>query len=239
MLHEQRVKGYPVRRVDHLPERGFGLLGGPRPDHAEPVRDPVHVGVDRDRRDAVPEHEHAVRGLRPDARERREEVERAGDLALETVEDRPGARADDPGLHPVEPGRTDQRLEAPRARPGERWRVGVAREEPGARDVGVRVPGPLREDRADQHLERILGVVPQVRGPPVPGAVERRQPVQDLLPVGRTEARRGIHGSGLARGPERARPGAEFASSVVRSRPGSERSGSSSPFLLRMSSPMR
>ena len=233
MLHEQRVKGYPVRRVDHLPERGFGLLGGPRPDHAEPVRDPVHVGVDRDRRDAVPEHEHAVRGLRPDARERREEVERAGDLALETVEDRPGARADDPGLHPVEPGRTDQRLEAPRARPGERWRVGVAREEPRARDVGVRVPGPLREDRADEHLERVLGVVPQVRSPPVPRSVERAEPVEQTLPIEPGVGTRARHPGALRL------VGAAVAAGSEDVTPGSDRSGSPRSPDSRNSSPTR
>jgi hypothetical protein len=226
VLDEQRVERYPVAPVDDPGELGLGLLGALRSDDPEPVGDPVHVGVDRDRGDAVAEDEDAVRRLRADVGEAHERVELPRHRAAEFREDRPRAVAHRAALHPVETRRADERLDLGRGGRGERRRVGEPGEEAGARGVGVRVARPLREDRADQHLERVLGVVPEVRGPPVARAVERRQPVEDRLPVPRGEAG---HGHGRVRG-------ALGAVSI----PGSERSGSSSaPPSARRSSPTR
>jgi len=226
VLDEQRVEGDPVGARHHARERPLRRFGRPRADDAEAVRDPVHVGVDRDRRDPVPEHEHAVRRLRADVRQAHERLKVPGDLAAEPVEERLGARPHAPGLHAVEPGRPDERLD--RLGPGPRERAGirVPREQAGARDVGVRVPGPLGEDRADQDLERVFRVVPEVRGPPVAGPIEGRQAVEDRLP--RERYRRGP--------PHDCRPPTAGTDSV----PGSERSGSSGAApSRRTSSPMR
>ena len=239
MLDEERVERDPVLRVEHLAQRRFGLLGGPGPHDAEPVRDAVDVRVDRDRRDPVAEDEDAVRRLRADPGQRRQRLEAARDLPVEPVEHRRGAGPDHAGFDPVEAGRPDQRLEVGRTRPGERRGVGVAREEARARDVGVRVARPLREDRADQHLERVLGVVAQVRRAPVPGPVELREPVEDLFPLPGGEAGGRRHPP--PPGGERAlgRPEGSAGPGSAVSRPGSERSGSSSPFFARRSSPTR
>jgi hypothetical protein len=120
----------------------------------------VHVGVDRDRRDPVAEDQHAVRGLRADARERRQLLE---GLRYRTVEPVPDLSRDDPehaGLHVVEAGHPDERLDVGALRAGERGSVREPGEETRARDVRVRVARALREDRADEDLERVLGVVP-------------------------------------------------------------------------------
>ena len=233
MLDEQGVDGDPVPRVDPFSQRSLGLFGRPGPHDAEPVRDPMDVGVHRDRRDPVAEDEDAVRGLRPDAGERHERFKVAGDHSAEPLQDLGRHPAEDPGLHPVEPRRPDQWFDLGRGGAGERRRVREPLEEAGACDVGVRVAGPLREDRADEDLERVLCVVAQVRSPPVPRAVERAQPVEEPFPVepgGRTV--QGAHG-----GPLRA-----FAEPPVRTAvdtPGSERSGSSPSSAPRNSSPTR
>jgi hypothetical protein len=120
----------------------------------------MYVRVDRDRRDPVSEDEDAVRGLGTDAGKRGQLLEGPGDRAGEPVED---LVRDDPkhvGLHTVEAGHPDQGLDVGPLRTGERRSVREPGEETGARNVGVRVAGALREDRADEDLERVLGVVP-------------------------------------------------------------------------------
>ncbi len=232
MLDEQRVERDPVPRRDDRPQALLGRLRAGGPHDAEPVGDPVHVGVDRDRRDPVAEDEHAVRGLRPDAAEPDELVVRPRDLAAVPLEDRPRDVADHAALRPVEPDRTQDRAQVPLGGVGEAPRVGIAGEQIGRGAVGVGVPGPLREDRADQHLERVLGVVAEVRPAPVPRAVERRQPVEQELPV---EPGRGR----LRRGHRRFRPGAGLAGTGGGPWPGSLRSGSSVASGSRRSSPTR
>ena len=238
MLYEERVQRNPELPVHELSEGGLGLLGGPGADDAEAIRDPMHVRVDRDRGDPVAEDEHAVRGLRPDPGKRGQLLERPRDPPPEPLEDRSGAVADHPRLDAIEPGRPDQGLDRVGAGPRERDRGREGREEAGARDVRVRVARPLREDRPDQHLERVLGVVAQVRPPPVAGPVEGGEAVEDSLPVGPGESRAAVHAPGLARSGGRPAGGATAGRSAAGPRPGSERSGSSASGF-RTSSPMR
>jgi hypothetical protein len=223
VLDQKRVDRDPVPLRDGGPEGGLRLFRGLGLDDAEPVRDPVDVGVDRHPRDPVPEDEDAVGRLRPDAGERGQFLERPGDDAPEPVEDLPRAGADRPGLRVVEPGLADQRFDLPGRRVREAPGVGVLREQPGRGGVGVLVPGPLREDRPDQHLERVLGVVAEVRDPPVARVVERAEAVEERFPVERSLR---CH-----------RP----ASSGADPSPGSERSGSSvgRPSTSEISSPTR
>ena len=226
MLDEERIEGDPVAAVDDARQRRFGLLGALRPHDAEPVRDPVDVGVHGDRRDAVAEDEDAVRRLGSDVGQAHQGGILPRDDAAELGEDRLRAVPDGPALDPIEAGRPDERLDRVGRGRGERGRVGEPGEQPGARGVGVRVARALGEDRPDQHLERILGVVPQVRGPPIARAVQRREPVEDRLPVAGGEPRR-----------RHVRPRADTGAV---STPGSERSGSSSaPPSCRRSSPTR
>ncbi len=220
MLDEQGIERDPVALGHNLAEPRFRLFRRARPHHAEPVGDAVDVRVDRYRRDPVPEHEDAIRRLGPDVREREELVERARDLAAVAVEQRLRGRPDAPRLDPVETRRADQGLDLRDRRGRETTGVGVAREEPGARDVGVLVARPLREDRADEHLEGVLGVVAQVGPSPVAPAVERREPVENRDPIhaeppvslsGPAGARAGPRAQGR-RGPARRPRGAPSAS---------------------------
>jgi hypothetical protein len=233
VLDEQRVERDPVLRVDRPGEGPLGLLRRSRSDDPEPVRDPVDVRVDRDRRDPVAEDKDAVGRLGPDALQGRQLVERPGDHAPEAVEEVPGDLVDDPRLRVVESGPSDERLDRGRRSGGERWRVGVPGEQERARHVRRFVPRPLREDRPDQDLERVLGVVAEVRRAPVTGAVERRETVEEGLPVERRGAHRAV--------PRRAGGAAEESVEVGAGSPtpGSERSGSSASPLGRMSSPTR
>ncbi len=235
MLDEQRVQRDPVARVDHRAQPRLGLLGGPGPHDAEAVRDPVYVGVDGDRGDPVAENEDAVGGLRADAGQARELGERPGHHAAEPREDRLGAVADRPGLRPVETDRPDQRPDLGRAGRRERPGVGEPGEQRRGGDVGLLVARALREDRPDEDLERVDGVVAQVRDAPVARPVERRQAVEDPLPVGRGAARGGhpeLAGSGR---PSDGAAGRAGGGPV----PGSERSGSSCGPSPRRSSPTR
>ena len=226
VLDEQGVERDPVASIEDALERRFGLLGGLRADGPEPVRDPVDVRVDRDRGDPVAEDEHAVRGLGPDRGQAHELRVRPRNDAAEAAQQFARAGPDRARLGMIETGGPDERFDRRRARRGERGGVRVPGEEGRARPVGVGVAGPLREDRSDQHLERVLRMVPQVRRPPVPGAVQRPEPVEDDLPVDR-RCGGGFHADRPAR--------AETA--VV---PGSERSGSSAPSPAdRFSSPIR
>ena len=238
MLDEERVEGDPVPGVDDLPETGLRLRRGPGPEDPEAVDDAVDVGIDRDRRYRVAEDEDAVRGLRADPGERGQLVERPGNHSSEALEELPGALSDRPPLDVVEAGRADQSLDRPGIRPRERRGVRVPREELGARDVRVRVPCPLGEDRSDEDLERVLGVVPEVGRAPVAGPVERREPVEDRLPEAGPRRRRRTHRNEPA--PTRSRSaGAGRDAGTTDPRPGSERSGSSDARLPFRSSPTR
>ena len=231
MLDEERVHRDPVAGVDPLPKRRLGLIGRTGPDDAEAVGDPVDVGVDRDRRDPIPEDQHAVRGLRSDARQRDERVVLLRDLAAEPVEDLASDPTDHPGLHPVEPGHPDQRLDLRRPSVGQGLRVREPGEQLRAGGIGVGVPRPLREDGADQDLERVLGVVAQVRAAPVAGMIERREAIEQPFPIE-------LRGPGPPRQPLAlpSRPGVAGATAET---PGSERSGSSVSSAPRSSSPTR
>ncbi len=159
MLDEQRIEGDPVAPVEEFAEPGLGLLGPVRADDPQPIRDAVDVGVDRDRRDPVREDEHAVRGLRADPRQRGQLVERRRDRPPEPVEERARAVPDRARLDVVESGPTDQGFDRPGRGAGERRGVGVAGEQARRRDIGVLVARALGEDRSDQDLKRVLGVV--------------------------------------------------------------------------------
>lgn len=233
MLDEQRVHGDPKAWVHPFPQGRLGLFGSAGPHDAEPVRDAMHVRVHRDRRDAVPEDEHAVGGLRSDAGKRGEFLERPGHGAAETVEDLLRARPDRARLHPIVSGRADERLDLGRLRSGQRDRVREPGEQPGARMGGVRVPRTLGEDRPDEDLERVLGVVTEVRPSPIPSSVEPAESVEEPLPIERGRAGRAFHPDPVrfAACDENAGAGAGT--------PGSDRSGSSLSSPERRSSPTR
>lgn len=226
MLDEQRVERDPVARVDALPQRLLGLFGGPGTDQPEPVRDTVDVRVDGDRRNAVAKDQDAVRRLRPDSRERKQLLHRGRYPAPPAGQDLPGTGAERPGLRPVEPGLSDQSLDGCDRGLRQRLGGGVAREQLRARAVGRLIPRALGEDRADEDLEGVLGVVPQVGDPPVPLAVQLAQSVENALP---RELSRILHGVPPARRAD------------GKTTPGSERSGSSStsPSAARNNSPTR
>jgi hypothetical protein len=235
VLHEQGVERDPVALGEPGPQPFLGLLRRAGPNDSQPVRDPVDVGIDRDGRDSVAEDEDAIRGLRTDPGKGDELLERVGNLSGEPVEYRPSAGPEGPRLLPVESDDSDERLDLRRGSPRERRSIGIPREEPGRRDVGLLVAGPLGKNRSDQHLERVLGMIPQIRGPPIPYPVERRETVQEELPVefGRTVSAHGaLRGEFLGR---------TEVGSVPRfgPMPGSERSGSSASWADRTSSPTR
>ena len=230
MLDEERVHGDPVLPGEHLAQALLRLLRRPSADDAEPVRDPVDVGVDRDRRLSVAEDQHAVRGLGSDPGQRQQLLHRAGHLARESREDLARAVPDRAGFGVVESRLPDQRLDRRRSCAGQSRRVREPREQAGARDLRRRVPSALGEDGADEHLERVLRVVAEVRRPPVPGVVERGEPVEHRHPIERTSGRH--------------RPPLRFVGAAAGSGrgpvPGSDRSGSSfPPWVARASSPIR
>ena len=128
MLDQERIDRYPEPGIDALPERSLGLLRGPGPNDAKTVRDPVHVSIDRDRRDAVAEDEDAVRGLGADPGERGELLEGPGDDPVEALEELARARSDHAGLDAVESGRPDEPLDLGGASVAERGSVREPRE---------------------------------------------------------------------------------------------------------------
>lgn len=235
MLHEERVERDPVARVDRLAQSGLRFLGRPRSDDTEPVRDAVDVGVDRYAGDPVAKHENAVGGLRADARERLELGDRAGDLPAEPLEQFAGALPDRARFRAVESDRPDERLDLRGPGRGERPHIREPGEQRRGRDVGLFVPGPLGEDRADEDLERVGRVVAEVGSSPVARAVERGEAVEDRLPVGRREGPGG-HALSPFRWRSVVGAAAEWGGGPS---PGSERSGSSTGASERRSSPMR
>jgi hypothetical protein len=230
VLHEEWIQRDPVPLGHHLPKTGLGLFGGARAHDAQPIRDPVNVRVDRDRGDPVPEHQNTVRRLRANVRKAEQLLHRPRYHSPEPVEDLGRAVAYGPRFRVVEPGPSDQRFDRADRGGGEPCGVGVLLEQPGARDVGRLVARPLREDRSDQHLERILGVVAEVRHAPIAPVVEVRETVHDRLPV---EVGRRAHRVPPVPGRVVDEPGYAPV-------PGSERSGSSgAPWAARISSPTR
>lgn len=97
--------------VDADSKRRLRLFRRPGADHTEAVRDAVDVRVHRDRGDPVAEDEHAIRGLRSDAREREQLFQRAGDLSAPSFEKDPSTLTDDLRLGVVEAGEADQPLD--------------------------------------------------------------------------------------------------------------------------------
>ncbi len=231
MLDEQRIEGEPEPFGEPAAQPLLRLLRRIGADHPEPVRQAVHVRVDGDRRDPVGEDEDAVRRLRADAGEARQLLERPGDAPVEPVEEGPRARPHRPRLRAVESDRVDQHLDGAAARPRERRSVREPREQPGGGDVGLLVARPLGEDRPDQHLERVLGVVAEVRSPPVAGTVERGEAVEEEFPV--------EPGPAVGRHPRASRRAGAGGGTGAVSVPGSERSGSCAASRERMSSPTR
>ena len=235
MLDEEGVQRDPELAGQQLPQSRLGLLGSAGAHDPEPVGDPVHVGVDRDRRDPVAEDEHAVRGLGADARQRGERRVRARDLAGEPREDLGGDRTDHAGLRVIESRLSDERLDRGRSRRREARRVRKPGEQASARGVRRLIARPLGEDRPDEDLERVLCVVPEVRLAPVTGMVERGEPVEHQLPV---EGRPARHAGSLRWAGDGSVPATVMAGRGPA--PGSERSGSSfPPCASRSSSPMR
>ena len=235
MLHEERIERDPVARVDRLAQSGLCFLGRPRPDDAESIRDAMDVGVDGDAGDPVAEHKNAVGGLRPDARERLELGDRAGDLPAEPLEEFSGALPDRARFRSVESDRPDERLDLRGPGGGHRPHIREPGEQRRGRDVGLLVTGPLGKDRADEDLERVGRVVPKVGCSPVARAVERGEAVEDRLPIGRGEGP-----GGHAPSPFRWRSGAGWVEDCGGGpSPGSERSGSSPGASARRSSPTR
>ena len=235
MLHEQGVERYPEPARDDLSKARFRLLGGTRADHAEAIGDAMDVGVHGDRRNPVTENEDTVGRLRPYRGQRYELLEGLRNRPRETVEDFGRARAQRPSLGAIEPRTVDERLDLACGGSSERLRIGVAREEAGAGRVGRLVAGPLREDGADEDLERALRVVSKVGLPPIPGMVEGGEAVEHALPVDLRPLRHGAL-------PRAGRwDGVGGSSATGRGpKPGSDRSGSSlPPCSARRSSPMR
>ena len=237
MLDEERVERDPEPLGEDLLQASLGLGRRSGTDHAETVRDPVDVGVDGYRGDRVAEDQHAVRGLRPDARKGGERVERPRHVASVAIEELAGTRPDRPRLHPIEPGRANEFLDSVDRGPGERSCVRVPSEQGRGRAIRVRVARALRQDRPDQDLERILGVVPQVRPSPVPRPVEGGEAVQEGLPRERAGPR--VPRQRRPRGAERTGAVGATAGFGRSSTPGSERSGSVRSSGLRRSSPIR
>ena len=235
MLYEERVEGDPVPAINNLAQALLGLLGCPGAHDPETVRDAVDVRVDGDRRDAVPEHEDAVRGLRPDAPQGGQLLERPGDLPVESALDVARDLADDARLDAIEPRPMDETFHGREGRAPERRGVGVPGEQLGGGDVRRLVSGPLAEDGSDQDLERVLRMVPQIRDAPVSAAVERRQAIHHEVPIDRPDRghpfRPRVTGRAVGSPSEGGGP-----------RPGSERSGSSAgapPSRARRRSPTR
>jgi hypothetical protein len=183
VLHQEGVERDPVPLGYDLSKPFLRLLRGPGAHDAEPVRDPVDVGVDRDCRDPVAEHQDAVRRLRSDVREAEQLLHRPGNDPVEPVEDLARAVANRARLRPVEAGLPDERLDRSRFGGRQTHGIGISREQPGARDVRRLVPSSLRKDRPDQYLEGVLRVVPEVRNAPVAPLVERRETVHEGLPI--------------------------------------------------------
>jgi hypothetical protein len=229
MLDEQRVHRDPVARVDGRGEGSLGLLRGSGPHDPQSIGDPVDVGVDRDRGDPVAEHQDAVRRLRTDTLERGQRREVRRNDATEPVEHRAGDVPHDTGLRPIEAGRPDEPFDVRGRGRREGRRVRVPGEQLGARDVRRLVPRPLGEDGPDENLEGVLGVVPQVWGPPVPRPVERGEAVEEGFPVEWGTVHASVR-------PVRA---GTAALDGAGSTPGSDRSGSSDDPFGRRSSPIK
>lgn len=160
MLHEEGIERDPVPHGDRSTERLLRLLGPLGPDDPEPVCDAVHVGVDRDRRDSVAKDEDAVRRLGPHPGQARQLRERPRHRPPKALEERASVPGQDSGLRAIEADRPDQRFDVGWLRPSEELHGRISREQPRARGIGRLVPCPLRENRADQHLERVFGMVP-------------------------------------------------------------------------------
>jgi hypothetical protein len=231
VLNQERVERDPVVGVDGPGEGLFGLFWGPGANDAQAVRDPVYVGVDRDCGDPIAKDEDAVRGLRTDAAQARQLLERPRHHTPEPTEDLARHFADHARLRVVEPRTTDEGLDGGGGRRGEGGGVGVFGEQQRARGVGRLVACTLGKDRPDEDLERVFRVVAEVRSSPISRSVEGRESVEERLPV----ERRGAHGR-LARAWGRAGEGRGSGGRVT---PGSERSGSSVAPDGRINSPMR
>src|ERR1700730_18221088 len=145
----------PLFGRQHLRHLGLDLDRIAALGKTQAPRQSLDVRVDGKPGDAEGDAEHDIGGLATDARQGDEIFDPGWYLAAESLE-KGGTGPDDGfGLHVEEPGRRDDRLDLPGIRMGERGRIWIS----GKQLRCHRVDGPIRrlgrEDRRNQHLERV------------------------------------------------------------------------------------
>ena len=174
---EEVVVADPVAARQLPPERHLGLFGVPGLHVAQPIRDPVHVGVHTDAGLAVAHRHDQVGRLPSHAVEGEELVDRVGHAAVESREQVPADPENDARLRTVEADRIDESLDLS----GYQLQHGLRRrghgEEALGGGTGRRVLRAQRQDAGDEDAERIAialgddrerGRVPARRAPPKP-----------------------------------------------------------------------
>ena len=119
------------------------------------MREPRHVGVDRQSRFVVPNRAHDVAGLAADAGQRHEVVELDGDLAAEARLDRLRHADEVLRLRAEEARRLDDRLELGGIGVGQVGRRRVPGEQRGRDHVDALVGALRGQDRRDEQLVRV------------------------------------------------------------------------------------
>ena len=154
---EIQIEKRPPARVGGGVERLLGLLRRRRPHPPEAVGDAVHVRVHADVLAALERHDHHQRGgLASDARQRHEVLECRRHTAAVDGEQPPGRRLHVAGLVAVEAHRVDQPLDLLDRQRGQRARRARPGEQAGRGRQGGGVLRARRQQRGDEHLERVV-----------------------------------------------------------------------------------
>jgi len=170
--HEQRVVTDPVFPGKFLSQGKFRFIGRPGRNIPQPVRNPVHMGIDANSLFAVTQSDNEVRRFPAHPFQRQQFIDRIGNPGMETLDQVPADLDDRPGLVPVE---TD-RVNGPRYRllgkHHHRLRTIRQGKQPIRRALGHLILGPQAENRRNQDGKGtfpVIGVLRDDRHIPCPG----------------------------------------------------------------------
>jgi hypothetical protein len=132
-----------------------GILGF---GDADPVRDPQHVAIDRQARNAERVTQHDVGRLPPDAGQVDQGVHARRHFARVALDEGVGHSGERLRLGPEEAGRLNLRLELVGRRPRQRACVRISLEESRRDPIDALVGALRRQNRRDEQLVRIAEV---------------------------------------------------------------------------------
>ncbi len=150
----------PPAPIDGAVQRLLGPIRRRCPDPAKTIGNAVDVRIHTDvLHAAIGENQHQVRRLAPDARQHQQLFHRHRHSTIEALDQHAAGCEHVPSLVAVEADRIDQPPDLGCGEPGHAGRRAGTPKEPRGRRSRRRVLRASREQRGDEHLKRIMGLI--------------------------------------------------------------------------------